>query len=170
MIKLAESTQLQNNEMLLHLVWAALEKVSKKELDSDALTEGSSHEVLLKITGTVDDEPVCETIASTVTVGYSRTKSSSVNPQIDKLLAWVLSKLNGSTRNRILLDIPAEFSETGEMPESDPVIVEQAKYLLKHLRQIKTVNARGPIGCQYSVGDQTDDRLEPLQLSTRRCD
>jgi hypothetical protein len=107
----------------------------------------------MHINGTVDEQPFTEIIESLVTIGYQQKKTSSVNPQVAELIAWILGKLNRVTRNRvtrnrILADLPQEFEERG-MPESSKVLVDDVNHMLLQLRQTKTVNARGPIRCEY---------------------
>lgn len=125
-----------------------MEKIGKKELDSDQLEEGTSHTVSMHIEGTIDEQPFTEIIESLVTIGYQQEKTSSVNPQVAKLIAWILSKLNRATRNRILSDLPQEFEERG-MPASTRALVDEVNHMLLQLRQTKTVTARGPIRCEY---------------------
>ena len=147
MVKLANPQTSSNIKR--HLFWAALNKIGQKELDTGKLPEATSHAVDLQITGSVDGHPVSQSIEAVVTIGERRTKSSSVNPQVPELVAWILSKLNTATRTRILADLPEEFDELGEMPESNAVLVDDAKSMLKKLRQTKTVDARGPIRCEH---------------------
>jgi hypothetical protein len=151
MVRLA-NPQPATKTVPLHLLWAAMEKIGKKELDSDKIEDGTSHTVSLNITGNIDGEFFNQSIESLVTVGHQQTKTSSVNPQVPELLAWVLSKLNPATQNRILADIPSEFAENGGMPKSDATLVNEAKQLLKQLRQSKSVTARGPVQCKYVLG------------------
>jgi hypothetical protein len=144
----------QNNAFAMHLLWAAMEKVGKKELKSNLLPEGTSHTVSLQIDGLVNEEPFSQTIESLVTVGYPQSKTSSINPQVAELIAWILSKLNSATRSHILRDLPEEFETGGGMPESSPSLVDEVNHMLRQLREFKTVNARGPIRCEYVlIGD-----------------
>ena len=159
MVKLAKPQSRFQSSALRHLVWAALEKIGKKELDSKLLDEGTSHTVSMHIEGTIDEQSFSETIESLVSIGHQHQKTSSVNPQVAELIAWILSKLNRSTRNRILSDLPQEFEDRGGMPESSQSLVNEVDHMLLQLRQTKTVNARGPIRCEYVlIGDvgQTD--------------
>jgi hypothetical protein len=67
-------------------------------------------------------------------------------------LAYILSKLNTSTRNRILNDVPQEFRQNNEqLPEVDAEMLNQAERLLNQLRQSKTVTARGNVRCEYMM-------------------
>jgi len=160
MVKLAKPHA--SSAIMAHLLWAAIEKIGHKELDSNVLPESTSHSVDLRIDGTIDGRPISRSIQSVVAIGESQTKSSSVNPQVAELVAWILGKLNTATRSRILADLPEEFVELGGMPEASPALVEEAGAMLKKLRQTKTVTARGPIRCEYAIEQQ------PVVKSIRR--
>lgn len=152
MVKLVNPQPLTSVAPLSHVVWAALEKIGHKEMKPKELDQGSSHEVSLQIRGNVDGQPFEQEIHSILSVGYEQTKSSSVNPQVPQLIAFILSKLNRATRNRILADIPAEFAENDNcLPEGSPVMLDEVEQMLKSLRQSKTVKARGPIRCEYRL-------------------
>ena len=153
MVKLANPQSRCQSSINRHLIWAAMEKIGKKELDSDSLREGSSHTVSMQIEGTVDQQPFSETIESLVSIGFRQQKTSSVNPQVAELIAWILGKLNRATRDRILLDLPQEFEIEGAMPESSPTLIDEVNQMLLQLRQTKTVTARGPIRCEYVLLD-----------------
>lgn len=156
MVKLVNNRLCQTSD-LRHLLWAAMEKVGKKELDTEKLTDGTSHSVSMVINGTIDERPFVETIESLVSIGHQHQKTSSVNPQVAELVAWILSKLNRATRDRILTDLPQEFAENG-MPQSSKVLVDEVHQMLLQLRQQKTVTARGPIRCEYVLlGTECDN-------------
>jgi len=159
MVKLTNPKPRCQPSLLRQLIWAAMEKVGKKELDSDQLEQGTSHTVSMHIEGTVDEQPFTEIIESLVTIGHEQQKTSSVNPQVAELIAWILSKLNRATRNRILSNLPKEFEERG-MPESSQVLVDEVNHMLLQLRQTKTVTARGPIRCEYVLLGNACDRPE----------
>jgi len=157
------------NASLPPVLWAAIEKIGHKELNADQLTEDSSHEVRLKLSGTVDGRPFEQAIESVVEIGPRHEKSSSVNPQVGELIACILSKLNAATRARILADIPAEFMELGKMPKSRPDLVAETKSMLKKLRSVKIVNARGPVRCQYVLAQTETSRGKPPESCSDRC-
>ena len=137
---------------LNHVVWAALEKIGSKEKKADMLAEGAKHDVQLKLAGTVDGQAFEQSIHSIVAIGHQQQRASSVNPQVPELIAYILSKLNTATRNRILTDIPAEFLENDcQLPDAGPVLLDEAKHLLQQLRRTKSVTARASIRCEYSL-------------------
>ena len=65
MVKLAKRQSRCQTSALRHLLWAAMEKIGKKELDSKLLDDGTSHTVSMQIEGTID-EP--DTVGSTARV------------------------------------------------------------------------------------------------------
>jgi len=137
---------------LSHVVWAAMGKVGQKQLKPKMLAEGSRHLVALRVEGEVDGVPFRQKLTSVVTIGHEQEKSSSVTPQVPELVAYILSKLNSATRDRLLNDIPKEFVECGNrLPTPSPVLVDEAKHMLKKLRETKTVVARGAIRCEYTM-------------------
>jgi hypothetical protein len=137
---------------LSHVVWAAMEKVGHKQLKPKMLAEGSRHLVALRVEGEVDGVPFRQKLTSVVTIGHEQEKTSSVNPQVPELVAYILSKLNSATRDRLLSNIPNEFVENGnQLPKPSLVLVDEAKQMLKQLRETKTVTARGPIRCNYTM-------------------
>jgi hypothetical protein len=152
MVKLVNPQPLTGLSSLSHVVWAALEKIGHKQMQPKELEQGSSHEVSLHIQGNVDGEPFDQKISSILSVGFEQTKSSSVNPQVPQLIALILSKLNRATRNRILSDIPTEFCDNeNQLPDISPVLVDEVEHMLKRLRRSKTVQARGPVRCEYTL-------------------
>jgi len=140
MVKLAKPQT--SYTLARHLLWAAMQKIGQKELDSGKLPQSTSHSVNLKIHGTIDGRPISESIESMVSIGESQTKSSSVNPQMPELVAWILGKLNSAG-----------------MPDSNEMLVNESNDLLKKLRQTRTVNARASIRCQYVIKEPSRDPL-----------
>ena len=137
---------------LRNVVWAAIEKIGNKEKQGNPLPQGSTHHVSLQIHGEIDGQAFCQEVNSIINLGFAQTKSSSVNPQVPELIAYILSKLNRATRDRILTDIPEEFIAAGsKLPEPRPVLVDEAKQMLKKLRTSKKINARGAVRCEYTM-------------------
>jgi hypothetical protein len=141
---------------LSSVVFAAMEKVGAKQKKPDHLADGASHSVRMLIKGEVDGQLFEQSIVSIVSIGHRQEKSSSVNPQVAELIAYVLSKLNSATRERILADVPTDFCDNGmQLPESSKELVNSAKAMLKKLRATKTVTARGPVRCEYTLMHDT---------------
>ena len=152
MVKLVNPQPLTELSSLSHVVWAALEKIGHKQMQPQELEQGSSHEVSLHIHGNVDGQPFDQKINSILSVGFEQTKSSSVNPQVPELIALILSKLNRATRNRILSDLPTEFCENeNQFADISPVLLDEVQHMLKRMRRNKTVQARGPVRCEYTL-------------------
>ena len=151
MIRMIPDRNLVDEFVLRDVVWAALEKISQKQKNSAELSEGGRHHVSLHLEGTVDGHSFAQSIDSVLSIGHAQTKTSSVNPQVPELLAWILSKLNRATRTRLLNDLPQEFAERDRMPESDPELVSATETLLKSLRTCRPVQARGPVRCEYRL-------------------
>lgn len=136
---------------LSHVVWAAMEKVGQKKLKPKMLKEDSRHLVALRVEGEVDGIPFRQCLTSIVSIGQEQEKSSSVTPQVPILVAYILSKLNSATRDRLLSDIPEDFLENdNQLPDVDAGVLDEAKQMLKKLRNSKTVTARGPIRCEFT--------------------
>ncbi len=156
MVKLArlqsdETQPLEGGFPLSHVVWAAMEKVGQKKLNSKMLVQDSRHLVTIRVEGDVDGIPFRQKLTSVVTIGQEQEKSSSVTPQVPQPVAYILSKLNAVTRERILSDIPKEFCENGNrLPTANVALVDDTKQMLKKLRESKTVTARGPIRCEFT--------------------
>ncbi len=152
MVKLAQPTPVSETETRENIAWAALEKVAQKQKCCDRLPEGTQHSVNLRIEGEVDGQPFERQIMSLLSIGHGQTRSSSVNPQVPELIAWILGKLNRATRNRILMDVPEDFAANDNcIPESSEVLVSEVEHMLQRLRKTKTVDARGSVRCEYSL-------------------
>ena len=157
MVKLANpyvggTAQLDDFFPLSSVIWAAMEKIGSKQMKSENLAEGSKHEIQLKVSGTVDGQSFEQSISSIVAIGHEQVRASSVNPQVPELLAYLLGKLNTATRNKILTDVPTDFrNNDNRLPEPCPVLLDDARQMLKTLRQTKTVTARGTVRCEYSL-------------------
>ena len=154
MVKLANTNRLNQSLgehfPLSHVVWAAMAKIGSKQFNPDKVAEDTRHSVDLKIEGMVNGHPFKQNVSSIVAFGKEVEKSSSINPQVPELVAYILSKLNSATKSRILDDIPQEFIDNeNQLPVSDPFLVVEVKEMLKKLRQTKTVTARGPVRCEY---------------------
>ncbi|MDB4766367.1 hypothetical protein OAG71_01630 [bacterium] len=148
---------------LANIAWKTLEKVAAKEQNRDELEDGSEHIVNLDVLGTVDGKPVFQRIESTLMIGYSQTRSSSINPKVLELLAYILGKLNVATRERIFQDIPDAFiANDQQIPEVDQAIVDQTEAMLKSLRRSVPVNASGPVHCRYDIlcRDEMDAEIQ----------
>ncbi len=70
-------------------------------------------------------------IQGILAVGEDTEAASSVTPQPDQLLAFVLGKLNTATREKLLRELPEEFAANGnDMPETDDSLVDAVHDML----------------------------------------
>ena len=152
MLQQCSTVDLKNSGHLAHAVWAALEKIGGKQKQHKELLQGASHHVNLQLIGNVDGERFDESVDAVVSIAHDHERASSVTPQQSKLIAFILSKLNRSTRESILKNIPCEFVEHGQqIPEVDESIVQQSEKMLAELRSTKRVSARGAVRCEFSI-------------------
>ncbi len=143
------SNQLSGKFALKDIVWAALEKIGSKNKNRDAIPENSVHQVELRLSGTVDGESFEQSLSSIVSIGSDLQKATSAIPDLPKLIALILAKLNRATRERLLQDIPNEFFENDhEIPNCSEVIVDQTERMLKKLRREKQIFVKGPVRCE----------------------
>ncbi len=146
------ASALNEDFLLRSAVFAALEKIGSKQKEPRELVNGRQHSIRMLITGEIDDQLFEQSVVSILSIGHAQQRSSSVNPQVPELVAYILGKLNTVTRERILADVPVEFRQNeNRLPESSPELLERSKAMLKELRQTKKVIARGPVRCEYSL-------------------
>lgn len=135
----------------LNVMFAALEKISKKELDRPKL-KPAKHLVDLKITGSIDGEKVSVSIGSMVNVKPDVTKSSSSSPKMAKVVGYLVSLLSKPKQEQVISDLPADYLENGwEFPEVAETLQESVDAMLKRLRKTSTTTAAGAITCEYKV-------------------
>jgi len=136
------------------VLWSALGKVASKEGERDALTAGSRHCVQLEVVGTVDQQPLQYEIDAVLNIGHDQQRASSITPDQAHLVANVLAKLNPTTRNKILRELPERFAEAGgKLPEVSEELLAATTQMLKRLRAKKTVKSHGPVRCEYRLGE-----------------
>ena len=101
-------------------------------------------------------------IQGILAVGEDTEAASSVTPQPDQLLAFVLGKLNKATREKLLRELPEEFVANGnDMPESDDGLVDAVHDMLAKLRRTVVRPRRG------SVTGTFDVRMVPALVMSR---
>ncbi len=70
-------------------------------------------------------------IQGILAVGENTEAASSVTPQPDQLLAYILGKLNTATREKLLRELPEEFVANGnDMPASHDSLVDAVHDML----------------------------------------
>lgn len=152
MIAHAQLADLSDEFELSSVVWSALAKVATKQVDSNQLEQGSKHDIQMTLMGHVDGIPFHQNVNSNVSIGYDQIRASSVTPELPRLVAFILSKLNQSTRDKLLKELPEEFSANdNQIPVSDDELVADAKVMLKRLRNKKMIDARGAVNCDYEL-------------------
>ena len=153
------SNPLNDSFQLQDVVWAALEKIGSKKKNRDAIKEDSVHQVDLQLSGTVNGESFEQQLSSILSVGTDLQKATSAIPDLPKLIAVILGKLNRATRERLLQDIPNEFFANDEqIPACSDVIMDQTERMLRKLRREKQIQVKGPVRCEI-----------PPDLEPRQC-
>ena len=101
---------------------------------------------------------VCATVrvVGTLTVGHDTDTAATVTPGADVLLGLVLAKLNATTRQAILRELPADFA----VPDG---IVAEAEALTSQLRRKVTQHRRGAV-----TGTLTAELVPAPRLSLAR--
>lgn len=128
-------------------VFAALGKIAGDEGERDDLTDGSAHTFELTVSGQIDGSQFNQSFAGGLTVGHASERASSVGPDQDHLLAYVLSKLNTATREAIYRDTAAG----GQLPAVDDAAIEAAKSFRAGLRQKVSQHVRGSVRVEYAA-------------------
>jgi hypothetical protein len=143
---------LEKNPSLAALVCAAMEKIGSKQLDHELLPEGSQHVISLTVSGDIDGQAFFQSFNSQLTIGHDHTKATSATPQQPQLLGYILGKLNQKTRDKILREIPEDFTNNDcVLPEVSQQLLTSASEFLKQLRSHKTVNARRSVRCNFTT-------------------
>ena len=151
-MKLCTNNRLSGAFSQKDVVWAALEKIGHKHKNRSAIAPNSVHEVNLHLSGTVNGEPFEQDLYSIVSVGCDQQKATSATPDLPKLIAVILGKLNRATREKLLAEIPTEFAHNdGEMPNCSQAIVAQTDLMLKKLRSEKQIRVKGSVRCQTKM-------------------
>ena len=140
----------QPSPAALATAWAALGKIASKEGNRDLMPEGSNHTVNLAILGDVDGEMVEIQVGSRLSVGFDSTRASSVTPDADHVVAYLLSRMNPATRARVLSELPEQFAANGNhLPEVDSSLIDAAEGMLTRLRAKVEQNVRGSVAVKY---------------------
>jgi len=138
-------------------LWAALNKVASKEGDRDELVAGGKHAVDLELSGKVDDQPVHYDVQAVLTVGHDQQKASSVTPDPALLLANVLAKLNHTTREKILRELPEQFAESdGRLPAVGSDLLAATNEMLKQLRAKRRSRPAARFDANIGYRNRTD--------------
>ena len=133
-------------------IFAALGKIAGDEGERDDLTDGSAHTFELSVSGQIDGSQFGQAFAGRLTVGHASERASSVGPDQDHLLAYVLGKLNTATREAIYRDTASDFAAAGgQLPACDDAAIEAAKSFRAGLRQKVSQHVRGSVRVEYAA-------------------
>lgn len=142
-----------NKVSLANVVFATAGKIIEKEMVRDEIVDGSNHKVELMIAARIDGQHVfSRQYEADFSVGHTSERASGQNPNVAKLLACVLSKLNTQTREALLRDLPQEFAANGgEFPPVDESISAAADGMLKQMRAaMPKTKVRGAISVKHN--------------------
>lgn len=141
-----------NKVELSAAVIQAAAKIFEKESRRDDLRDGGAYSVDLYVTGRVNNGPVFKKCYhAEMSVGHATVQASSATPDQAKLIGHILSKLNATTREAILRDLPNEFAANGnELPAVAKEIEAATDGLLKKLRASKQVAKRGNVSIKHN--------------------
>lgn len=142
-----------NKVSAANMVLAAAGKIIEKECRRDEIADGSSHKIELMLIARIDGEHrYSQQFVADVSVGHSSERASGQNPNVAKLLAYALSKLNPATRESIIRDLPQDFADGGgEFPAVDSSVVDAAEGMLKRMRASMPKSVvRGSVSVKYA--------------------
>ena len=127
------------------VVAAALGKFAARHTDRDAMPDDAEYNVDIAIAAKVDGEPYTAEIAAGVHVGRLSTRASSVGHSQDHLIAAILAKLNTTTRDKVLRDLPDEFERVGGLPPVTDEALAAVEAFRKRLRAKVSQQVRGSV-------------------------
>jgi hypothetical protein len=149
------------------VAWHALSRIADKESCRDDLRAGGVHVINLAISGSVDGQPVRESVDAILTVGHDSERASSSLPAVGHLIAAILAKLNTATREAVLANLPTEFAQNGyQLPIVPDTLIAQATAMLVRLRATQTVPVRGSVACKYAKRAESPAK-QPKRSSRR---
>ena len=136
-----------------NIIWHSLGKIAGKEAVRDDLSDGASHSLSLAISGEIDGDKFAPIkLTAYLIAGHASHRASTVTPDVPRLVAAILAKLNDRTREAILRDLPNEFEQAGnELPDVPDALVEKVEAMLARLRAKVTAAVRGAVSCRYAV-------------------
>jgi hypothetical protein len=150
-----------NKVALANVVFAATGKIIEKELRRDEIADGSSHKVELMLVARIDGQHrFMQQYVADVSVGHSAERACGQNPNVAKVLAYALSKLNAATREAIIRELPQDFADNGaEFPAVDAAIEAAADGMLKKMRAaMPKTTVRGSVSVKH------EQPRQPLNL------
>lgn len=131
-------------------VLGSIAVVAKKSFDRDLLTDGDSHDVEAKITGTVDGRKFSFNVDTTLTVGHESERTKKDAPSAEAMLAFVLqtaeAKYGAKAIGYFVGAMLSEYNKTTTI-EADEKFVE----LVDGLTTQMTVESKTPVRGDVNV-------------------
>jgi len=155
-VETAGINQVEYSAICLEAVSKSLEKASRR----DDIADGTNCVVDLMIAARINNGPVWRhTATCDFSVGHTSERASSTISGMNKLLAYVMGKLNEATREAILRDLVGEYQTAGcEFPDSPKEIESATENMLKQIRACKKQVVRG------TVNSKPRDARPPLTV------
>lgn len=135
----------------LSVAWHSIASIAKKYANKAArnLLSPGSHEVRLSVEGSVDGEIFSDHFAGELQIGGDEKTSTSSVDQVG-LVALLLDNMPKTRSEKILLELPAEFTKLGgKLPEVSDERRHQAEALLAHIRSREEKPKRGAVRFQH---------------------
>ena len=132
-----------HSELVAAALIAAAKSAEQRFIRSD-LPAGSKHRVKVLINADVDGYPFSDLWETQLEVGHDSVRAHSVGVTPGELLAYLLSKVNETTRQATLRDLSEVFAKHGKLPVDD-LEVEAADAALQRLRQKKDQKVKGTV-------------------------
>lgn len=131
-------------------IFAALAKIGGKESDRDALAGGDEFAARVEIRATLaSGHEYRETFDTETSVGHDSQRAVSHGITSGELLAYVLGKMNATTRDAVLRDLAAEYAANGHELPVDKAATKAAEEALKRLRATEKQTVRGSVSVSY---------------------
>lgn len=131
-------------------VLIAIAKQAEKWAHRDELQDGAKYVLDCQVAGTINGHPFSLPIGTTMTVGHATSKASSVTPELDAILAIMLDFIPADVRDDVIEYVLDEYRKEGKLTANDAQL-SQVDELLAHMRQAKTVSARGAVSVKPAV-------------------
>jgi hypothetical protein len=140
-------------EHLRTILFAALEKIAKKETRRELLEAGTAHRCTLSVSGTIDGLVFRgEKIEGNLAIGHDWTKASSTAAPPAEVVAYLLALLPKTKRTALLAELPDAFLRSGgKLPAIDANRLAEAETLLERLRSRKDQQFSGSVTWSYAA-------------------
>ncbi len=153
-----------NATEIRNATFLALSKTTGNASDRDAVSDGSAFKLSATVRGTINGYGFELDLDSLLTVGHGSTRAGTTNPQINAVVAAILGKLNGTTREAVKRDILAGFAET-QTVDASAESTKEAEEFLSALRQQVTQPVRGSVKCQNISSPSMSIRKRRLAIA-----